>query len=91
MDREPDDACAYSGRHSRLTPQFAGRLHTERLDCAGRSEPSVRMLVNDAVQPLPFCGGDEHGLCSLSAFIASQSYSRDRAPAEWARCLARSL
>lgn len=72
---------------SRMMP-FAGRLHVERLDCAGRSEPSVRALVNDAVQPMPFCGSDDHGLCSLSAFVASQSYARDRAPADWARCLA---
>lgn len=35
----------------------------------------VRILVNDAVQPLEFCGGDKHGRCTLSNFIKSQQFA----------------
>ncbi|KAH9981123.1 acid phosphatase [Lactifluus volemus] len=35
----------------------------------------VRVLVNDVVQPLEFCGGIA-GLCELHVFVASQRYAR---------------
>ncbi|OAX34013.1 phosphoglycerate mutase-like protein [Rhizopogon vinicolor AM-OR11-026] len=61
---------------SRLVP-FSGRMVTEKLRCFEAETPGdfVRILINDAVQPLTFCGlGD--GLCELEAFVESQTYAR---------------
>jgi hypothetical protein len=44
----------------------------------------VRILVNDAVQPLEFCGGDEYGRCTLSNFVESQEYAKSGG--EWTEC-----
>ncbi|TFK24698.1 phytase [Coprinopsis marcescibilis] len=46
----------------------------------------VRILVNDAVQPLEFCGGDKHGLCALEAFVESQAYARNNGNGDFGRC-----
>lgn len=54
---------------SRLVP-FSGRMVTEKLRCFEAETPGdfVRILINDAVQPLGFCGlGD--GFCELEAFV----------------------
>ena len=68
---------------SRLVP-FSGRLVTERLDCNG--ETYVRMLVDDALQDLDFCGADDDGLCSLDAFVASQGYATSDGAGDFERC-----
>ncbi|KAF6762217.1 phytase [Ephemerocybe angulata] len=73
---------------NQLVP-FSARLVVERMQCRGapprrnaalgdlvRKDTFVRVLVNDAVQPLKFCGADKHGLCTLEAFVQSQSYAR---------------
>lgn len=71
---------------SHLAP-FAGRMAVERLQC-GDEQARVRILVNDAVQPLEFCDADERRMCTVEAFVASQRYARsDRAIEDWRRCL----
>lgn len=68
-------------RASTLVP-FASRMVVERLDCTTgrgrfkRTTPSVRLLVNQEIQPLEFCGADEHGICTLDAFVRSQGFAR---------------
>ncbi|KAF8555585.1 acid phosphatase [Imleria badia] len=71
-------------RISRLTP-FSGRMIVEKLLCDESGE-YVRILVNDAVQPLAFCGANEDGLCTLSAFVESQAYARSNGNGDWERC-----
>jgi len=56
---------------SKLTP-FAGQMVVERLKCRQKNDQSklrVRILVNDAVVPLPFCGDSGDGICDLEAFV----------------------
>lgn len=71
-------------RVSRMTP-FCGRIITEKLRCGDGGE-YVRILVNDAVQPLEFCGADKDGLCTLDAFVESQAYARSNGDGDWERC-----
>ncbi|EJD01743.1 phytase [Fomitiporia mediterranea MF3/22] len=70
---------------SRLVP-FSARLVTERLECSGMTV--VRMFVNDRLQPLEFCDGDEEGdgLCLLDKFIESQRYARSDGAGDFERC-----
>ncbi|KAI9446252.1 phytase [Lactarius indigo] len=73
---------------SKMVP-FGGRMVVERLECA-REVPLpavtfVRVLVNDAVQPLEFCGG-VGGLCELHAFAESQWYARHDGDGDFERC-----
>ncbi|KZT70267.1 phytase [Daedalea quercina L-15889] len=68
---------------------FAGRMVVERLACAGgEGGKYVRVLVNQAVQPLVFCGAEADGVCSLDAFVESQAYARSRGNGTWAACFA---
>lgn len=69
----PESAHGYSAA---WTVPFASRLYVEKLHCKHEKEESVRIIVNDRVQPLKFCGGDKHGRCKLSNFVQSQSFSR---------------
>jgi len=73
---------------SKLVP-FSARMVVERLECfAIRPLPKgefVRILVNDALQPLEFCGGVE-GLCELHAFVASQRYARHDGDGDFEKC-----
>ena len=70
---------------SRIVP-FGARMVVERLDC-GTGE-YVRVLVNDQVQPLEFCGGEvEEGVCELGAFVDSQSYARENGQGDWEACV----
>ncbi|KAF8139078.1 histidine phosphatase superfamily [Boletus edulis] len=71
-------------RISRMTP-FSGRMITEKLRCDDGGE-YVRILVNDAVQPLTFCGANEDGLCTLDAFVKSQAYARGNGEGDWEKC-----
>ncbi|KAF7327124.1 Phosphoglycerate mutase-like protein [Mycena kentingensis (nom. inval.)] len=74
---------------SRMVP-FSGRMVVERLVCRsvhGEEEARVRILVNDAVQPLEFCsGGSGSGVCPLEAFVESQGYARRGGDGEWEMC-----
>jgi len=72
---------------SRLVP-FSSRMVVEKLACADGTRPGehVRILVNDELQPLEFCGADADGLCSLEAFVASQAYARSDGGGDWEKC-----
>jgi len=80
---------------SYLTP-FSGRMVTERLSClvpgsqTGQTNTNdyVRILVDDALQPLEFCGAKEDGLCELNAFVESQSYARNDGEGDFEECYA---
>ncbi|KAJ3974177.1 phytase [Lentinula raphanica] len=79
---------------SQLTP-FAGRMVVEKMLCPSRKadresdihelEEFVRILVNDAVQPLDFCSGNE-GLCTLQNFVKSQGYAISGGDDDWTKC-----
>ena len=56
----------FSGRR---TVPFGARLYVERLACAGTHEVSVRVLLNEAVLPLPWCGADAWGRCTMGRFV----------------------
>ncbi|PIL37573.1 hypothetical protein GSI_01267 [Ganoderma sinense ZZ0214-1] len=66
---------------------FSARMVTERLKCSGGKE-SVRVLVNDAVMPLEFCGAKGDGVCTLDAFVESQAYARNNGDGDWEKCFA---
>ncbi|PIL34832.1 hypothetical protein GSI_02619 [Ganoderma sinense ZZ0214-1] len=77
---------------SQMVP-FSARMVTERLACArvwdgGDPEAGeyVRILVNDAVQPLAFCGAGERGMCRLEDFVESQGYARRSGDGDFERC-----
>ncbi|KZP11160.1 phosphoglycerate mutase-like protein, partial [Athelia psychrophila] len=72
---------------------FAGRMVTERAECqiairgvGAIATEYVRILVNDAVQPLKFCGAGRDGLCELDAFVRSQAYARADGDGDFERC-----
>ncbi|KDQ61378.1 hypothetical protein JAAARDRAFT_171559 [Jaapia argillacea MUCL 33604] len=75
---------------SRMVP-FSARMVVEKLQCAkgkGRGlvkKEWVRVLVNDALQPLEFCGKG-NGLCTLKKFVKSQSYARHDGKGDWDKC-----
>jgi len=71
---------------SRLVP-FSARMVMEKLTCfeAGTPRDFVRILINDAVQPLAFCGSG-NGLCRLEAFVESQIYARSDGGGEFDKC-----
>jgi len=48
----------------------------------------VRVLVDDALQPLAFCGAGEDGVCSLKKFVKSQKFARKTGQKQWKRCFA---
>ncbi|KAI0326207.1 acid phosphatase [Cubamyces sp. BRFM 1775] len=72
-----EDPSGQSWVASRMVP-FSSRMVTERLTCVsdeGEAGTYIRVLVNDEVQPLEFCGGQD-GLCELERFVQSQEYAR---------------
>ncbi|KAJ7311475.1 phytase [Mycena albidolilacea] len=83
---EPDARRTW--RTTQIVP-FSGRMVVEKLACDEGGE-YVRILVNDALQSLNFCasGEDSFGvdLCSLHAFVESQSYARSNGGGDWERC-----
>lgn len=78
---------------SRLVP-FSARMVTEKLVCArnaagtGKAGEYVRIVVNEALQPLKFCGAKGDGLCELSKFVGSQAYARNNADKDFEKCFA---
>ncbi|KAF2799691.1 acid phosphatase [Melanomma pulvis-pyrius CBS 109.77] len=68
------------------TVPFAARMYVEKLTCHGEEEESVRVIINDRVMPLEFCGGDKFGRCSLNKFVKSQSFARGGG--HWDQCFA---
>ena len=69
---------------SHLVP-FSARLVTEKLSCKDRGV-GVRMLIDDAAVPLSVCGAGRDGICSLDAFVESQSYARNNGEGDWEKC-----
>jgi len=51
-----------------------------------KSNNYVRVLVNDALQPLEFCGHDPDGLCELGAFKYSQRYATNDGDGDFEKC-----
>ncbi|KAH7887296.1 histidine phosphatase superfamily [Phlebopus sp. FC_14] len=79
---------------SKMVP-FSGRMVTEKLACSagggrdgGKNEKDayIRILVNDALQPLGFCGDTGNGLCTLDDFVESQAYARNNGEGDWDLC-----
>lgn len=50
------------------------------------NEEYVRVFVNDARQPLNFCGGDVDEMCKLEEFVRSQEYARNDGFGDFAAC-----
>ncbi|KAK1233370.1 hypothetical protein PQX77_003479 [Marasmius sp. AFHP31] len=77
-------------RTSELAP-FAATMVVERLGC-GDVGTYVRVLVNDKVQPLEFCGAPADssisglGMCELGRFIETQGYSVRGGDGDFAKC-----
>ncbi|KAJ4360483.1 uncharacterized protein N0V89_001048 [Didymosphaeria variabile] len=72
------------GYSAAWTVPFAARIYVEKLSCKKVKEEYVRIIVNDRVQPLDFCGGDRYGRCKLSKFVESQSFARTGG--HWDQC-----
>ncbi|KAG6906495.1 hypothetical protein DXG01_013674 [Tephrocybe rancida] len=74
---------------SHLTP-FSARMITEKLTCTSGKKITqhVRIFVNDALQPLESCGAKKDGLCTLDAFVKSQSYARNNGNGDFEKCFA---
>lgn len=72
------------GYSAAWTVPFAARIYVEKLSCKKAKEEYVRIIVNDRVQPLDFCGGDKYGRCKLSKFVESQSFTRTGG--HWDQC-----
>lgn len=73
-----------TGYSAAWTVPFAARLYVEKLQCKHDKQEFVRIIVNDRVHPLDFCGGDKHGRCELSRFVESQGFARSGG--DWDRC-----
>ena len=70
---------------SELVP-FAARMVTEKVECDFESDREfVRIIVNDVLQPLEFCGGKD-GLCELGAFVKSQRYATTNGNGSFGKC-----
>ena len=66
-----------NGFSAAWTVPFASRMYVEKLSCQYEEEEFVRIIVNDRVMPLDFCGADEYGRCTVSDFVESQSFARN--------------
>ncbi|KAG6906496.1 hypothetical protein DXG01_013675 [Tephrocybe rancida] len=74
---------------SHLVP-FSARMITEKLACTSGKKITehIRIFVNDALQPLGFCGAEKDGLCTVDAFVKSQSYARNNGNGDFEKCFA---
>jgi len=72
------------GYSAAWTVPFAARMYVEKLSCKQEKEEFVRIIVNDRVRPLEFCGGDKYGRCKLTKFVKSQSFARNGG--HWDQC-----
>lgn len=72
---------------SRMVP-FSSRMVTERMTCVRDATEGeyVRILVNDEVQPLEFCGGGKEKMCKLDDFVRSQAYARRSGDGDFDKC-----
>ncbi|KAF2009092.1 acid phosphatase [Aaosphaeria arxii CBS 175.79] len=72
------------GYSAAWTVPFAARMYVEKLSCHADEEEFVRIIVNDRVMPLEFCGADKDHKCKLSKFVESQSFARGGG--HWDKC-----
>ncbi|KAJ7253667.1 phytase [Mycena haematopus] len=82
-------------RASEIIP-FSGRMVVEKITCdrlapgRDKSDTYIRILVNEVLQPLAFCGakktGPWQGLCQFDAFLKSQAYARNDGYGDWEKC-----
>lgn len=72
------------GYSAAYTVPFAARAYFEKMSCTGTPGELVRVLVNDRVIPLPFCGGDELGRCTLENFVNSLTFAQQGG--HWDQC-----
>ncbi|KIX93775.1 uncharacterized protein Z520_10399 [Fonsecaea multimorphosa CBS 102226] len=70
------EASAAGGYSAAWTVPFAARAYIEKLQCHGKSEELVRVIVNDRVQPLSSCQGDGLGRCTLAEFVDSLGFAK---------------
>jgi hypothetical protein len=70
---------------SKLVP-FSARMITERVECGPDRDRYVRIFVNDALQPMKFCGPTWRGMCPLEAFVESQWYARSDGAGDFEKC-----
>jgi hypothetical protein len=71
---------------SARTPGRFYKPRSENAKIKERAGDYIRILVNDVVQPLEFCGGDKQGLCELGKFVHSQGYARSNGNDDFRRC-----
>lgn len=83
-DTTLEDINETKGYSASWTVPFASRAYFEKMSCAGQGEEYVRIVVNDRVIPMPTCGGDELGRCTISAFVDSLSFARGGG--KWDQC-----
>jgi hypothetical protein len=81
-----EDTKQTKGFSAAWTVPFAARMYVEKLSCSGEKEEFVRVIVNDRVIPLEFCGGDRYGRCTLGKFVESQEFARSGG--HWDQCFA---
>lgn len=73
-----------NGYSASWTVPFSSRAYFEKMKCDGVDGELVRVLVNDRVLPLEFCGGDSLGRCTLEAFVDGLSFARSGG--KWDMC-----
>lgn len=74
-----------NGYSAATTVPFAGRGYFEKMLCtSGAEEEYVRVIINDRVYPLPNCGADSHGRCTLSAWVDSLTFVAQNGL--WSQC-----
>jgi hypothetical protein len=73
-----------NGYSASWTVPFSSRAYFEKMKCEGVDEEFVRVLVNDRVIPLEFCGGDLLGRCALGKFVEGLSFARSGG--HWDKC-----
>jgi Histidine phosphatase superfamily (branch 2) len=78
------DAENSGGFSASWTVPFAGRMYVEKMRCAADDDEYVRIVMNNRVMPLHFCGADDLGRCTVDEFVRSLSFARSGG--SWSRC-----
>ena len=78
---------SFGTSRSRWTVRRGGddKRRDEDVDKGERGE-YVRIFVNDARQPLHFCGAGGDGMCKLEEFLRSQEYATNDGFGDFAAC-----
>jgi len=77
----PALASGFSAAH--VVP-FGARAYVEKMKCEGEPQEMVRLIMNERLVHLGFCGGDSDGLCPVGAFVQSLEFAR--AGGRWEQC-----